>query len=376
MWERFREHVRAEFGCLDGYLGREAEAAMKAYADADGYAGVEERVDQLIRAAGRTPGEASKEKTSDLSNEETTRVTARVDELVKDEFRSVAKKGDDTFGVTFARALRTYLEGGRAARFERKLDRVLDDATAVLEEMNSDQGGEGDLSAVERRTITICNRLPEQFTDEEFTQEIVDVAGSSKPTIEKYRERVVDRLNVEPHPNAPRTVWISEEYAADLAPEGTPRVCRQPVELLDREERIQRIQLAVGRRAAKRNHSRIRVSSSNVREDVLEHEVSKSSVLDLMETAALTEGFRLDRNGTTVSLAVDLKTVRNADPDLFETVIEYRDGDAGDLLSDTTETTVGDYTDGGAGVSPKSVSDRMNTLSEATTDGGGPPSER
>ena len=368
VWERFRHRVESEFGHLDGYLGREAESAMKSYADADGYAGVEDRVDRLVQAAGRTPGDPFKEKTSDLTNAETTRVTARVDEAVKDEFRAVAKKGDDTLGVTLGRALAEYLDGGRAARLERKLDRVLDDATAILEEMNPDEG-EGGLTAVERRTITICHRLPEQFTDEELTQEIADVAGSSKPTIEKYRERVVDRLGVEPHPNAPKTVWVPEAYAADLAPEGTPRVCRQPVELLDREERVRRIQLAVGRRAAKRSTGRVRVNTADVRGDVLDHEVSKSSVLDLMETAALTEGYRLDRNGDTASLRVDLEAVKGTDPDLFATIIEYRDGEAGDLLSETTETTVGDYTDG---PSPTEVSSRMDTLTGAATDGGGP----
>lgn len=32
-WERFVEHVENEFGSIEGYLGREAEAAMREYAD-------------------------------------------------------------------------------------------------------------------------------------------------------------------------------------------------------------------------------------------------------------------------------------------------------------------------------------------------------
>ena len=375
-WERFQEFVEEKHGSLDGYLGYEAESAMKEYADLDGGDVVEGIVDDFVRAAGRRPENGYGD---DLNAEDTTRVQVRVDELVKDEFRKTAKQNDhETFGKAFARAIRTHCDGGRYGRLERKLSRVKDDAEDLLSEMNpsSEDGG---LSAVERRTITICNRLPDQFTDDELVEEISDVAGSgaraSNPTIEQYRELVTGRLDVEPHPNAPKTVWVPEEVAADLAPEGTPRVCRQPVELLDRDERIRRLQLVVGRRAAKRSTGRVRVNTSDIREDVFEHDVSKSSVLDLMEAAAVTRGFTLDRNSETASLRVDLNTVADADPELFETIIEYRDGDAGDLLGDTTETTVTDYADGDSPSGPSSpddVASQMDALTNAVTDGGGP----
>jgi hypothetical protein len=51
-WTRFREYVQDQNGSLDGYLGREAEAAMREYADLDGYDGVEDRISQLYEAAG------------------------------------------------------------------------------------------------------------------------------------------------------------------------------------------------------------------------------------------------------------------------------------------------------------------------------------
>lgn len=372
VWERFRKHVEDEFGSLDGYLGREAESAMREYADMDGGADFEEKFDQLIQASGRTPGDYSKEKTSDLSDaEDTTRVTARVDERVKDEFRAVAKKGDDTFGVAFARAIQTHLDGGRYGRLERKLDRILDDATSVLEEMNPDEGADG-LSAVERRTITICNRLPDQFTDDELVQEIADVAGSSDPTIEKYRRRVVDRLDSEPHPHASKTIWVPEQRAAELADDGTPRVCRQPVELLDREERVRRIQLVAGRRAAKQSSGCVRIDTTAVREDVLDGDVSKSSVLDLMDEAALDPGFDVNKTADSASLHVTLETVGDATPPLFESIIAYRDGDSDALIDGPTESTMGDFGETDAGVAPDPVSGQLDTLTEAVTDGGSP----
>lgn len=116
--------------------------------------------------------------------------------------RTGRRVGGHPPGVVFARALLAYLDGGPGDRQERKLDRVLEDATAMLKEMNPDDDA-GGLSVVERRTIAIGNRLPEEFPDDDHLVEtIADVAGSSEPTIEKYRERVVDRLGVEPHPNA------------------------------------------------------------------------------------------------------------------------------------------------------------------------------
>jgi hypothetical protein len=51
---------QSKFGTVAGYLGREAELAMKQYIDADGYARVEALVDRLVSAAGRSPDNATK----------------------------------------------------------------------------------------------------------------------------------------------------------------------------------------------------------------------------------------------------------------------------------------------------------------------------
>lgn len=383
-WRAFRDYVESEYGSVEGYLGREAERAMRAYADADGYDAVEEKIDRLVEAAGRRPGAASKEKNSSLAGQPTTRVTARVDEVVKDEFRAVAADDDDPFGVVFARAIREHREGGRADRLERKLDRVIDDAGALLSEL--DEGDtEGGLSSEDRKLITICNRLGDQhdnlqFTDDELNSEIHDVAGrgqrASPPTLEKYRDLVIERLGVEPHPNASH-VWVPEETAADLVPDGTPEECRRPVELLDRDDRVRRIKLALGRRAANRSTGKVTARRPSIQNDVLEDVPAKSTVLDLMEEVALTEGYSIDRSRDKAALRVDLKAAGEADPGLFEEVIDYRDAETDSLLGDTTETTVSDYTDSPEStVSPDAAADQMDQLTKSMTDGGGPGRER
>jgi len=385
-WQQFREYVEDKFGGLEGYLGREAEAAMREYADADGYAAVEDRVDRLVNAAGRTPSDPFKEKNSSrLHQQSTTRVTVRVDEWVKDRFREAASKSADTFGVAFARAIQVRRDGGRAGRLERKLDRVIDDAEGMLTFIDEDTD-EGGLSKVDRNTIVICHRLaPDsdaQFTDDELNAEIHEIAGrgqrASDPTLERYRELVIDRLNYEPHPGAAanpstdQTVWVPAHVAEEDAPDGVPVEVRRPTDQLDHDDRVRRIQLVLGRRAGNRSSGKVSVRATEIQEDVLDDAVTRSTTLSLMEHAALSmPGIDIHRNGTNASLRLNLQELGEGEPELFEEIIEYRDAETNSLLDETTETTVADY---GA---TQSAGPDMDTLSkageDAATDGGGPP---
>jgi len=374
-WEQFREFVQNKHGGLDGYLGYEAEAAMKEYADLDGGDEVEQIVDRLVEAAGRRPESLTGNQT-DFSQTETTRVQVRVERRVKDTFRTQAEEGDDNYGVAFARALRSHREGGRYGRLKRKLNRVTDDAESLLEEMDDSERSDG-LNKVDRNTLVICNRLGDQFTDDELNSEIHDIAGrgqyASDPTLEKYRDLVFERLGVEPHPHAAKTVWVPKERAAELVPDGTPRECRQPVQLLDRDDRVRRIQLTLGRRAAKRSSGRMTARTPTIRKDVLDGKVSVASTLELMEIAQMTEGFHLDRSGDSAALRVDLSVVQEMEIDLMEEIIAYRDAETDSLLGETTGTTVDQFTDGSP--SPQDAGARLETLAGAVTDGGGPSRE-
>ncbi len=365
-WQRFRDHVENEFGSVSGYLGREAEAAMREYADADGYERIEEQIDRLVEAAGRRPSAASKEKNSQLASQETTRVTVKVESEIKDKFRATASQSENSFGMEFARAIRSYRDGGRAARLERKLDRVLDDAAGLLSEV-SDTDSDDSLSAVERKTIAIANELGEEFTDDDLEEAIVEVGGvDSEPSIEKYRDLVTDKLDMEPHPNVGH-LWVPSEKAAELAP-GQPEECRKPVDRLDKAERVRRIQLAVGRRAGCRDSGKARVDTSAIRESVLDSDVSKSNTLDLMRSAARVDGISVDDASDTTALKVDLKSLAKGDPDLFDEVITYRDEAESGLVTGPISPTMDDYTDEPSASETNSVS--MDQLANARTDGG------
>jgi len=380
-WKRFCDHVESQFGSLEGYLGREAELAMREYIDGDRYAELEETIDRLVQAAGRTPRKASKEKISDLEGSDTTRVAVRVHPEIRQEFKQVASAGQQTLGVAFARSIQTYRDGGRAGRLIQKVNRIADDAEALLSELDESDAESG-LSKVKRNTIRICNRLNKQFTNDDLNREIHDVAGrgdrASEPTLEKYRDRVVDRLDVVPHPNKHDEVWVPEETAEQYAPDGIPRECHLPASVLDREERVRRIKLALGRRAKRRKNGFVSVQSNTIKSGILGNEVSKTTTINLMEQAANTDGFRLNGDSGT-SLSADLSNLLSGeeivmselqDRALWEDVFQYADADADGLLSETTESTVDDWS---SVESPMhSHNAQGNGLTGITTDGGGP----
>lgn len=374
-WEATREHVESEYGGIEGYLSRFVESAMKEYADKDGYQDVEAKIDRLVRAAGRTPDDINKEKISiELGSQPTVRVTVRVDESVKDWFKQAVDEHTDdvSYGEALARALRVKRNGGRAARLEDKLNRIVDDAEAILSELDSGEGADEGLSTVERRTIIICNRLDDQFTDDELVQEISDVAGASEPTIERYRERVIDRLGYEPHPMADETIWVPSDVAADLVPDGVPAEIRRPVHHLDRDERVRRIKLEIGRQATARD-GRFSTTASEVREQVFKSEVSLSSVRDLLNQVALDDGFHLDKSADRTSIRVNVRG-ELSDEDLAQDIRDYVEADVDGMFDGATETTVSDWTTTESPettTNPDGIGGGGDERSDAATDGGG-----
>lgn len=386
-WERFRAHVDNEFGCVEGYLGREAERAMLEYTDHDGYADVEDRVDRLVEAAGRRHDAAELEKNSSLADQPTTRVTARVDESVKDEFREVARDSDDTFGVAFARAIRSRREGGRAARLERKLDRVIDDAEALLAETNDDS--DGGMTAEERKITKIRRELDDKFTDAELIAAIDDVVGrnktASQPTRENWRDIMVDDMDVEPHPGIDRNpstgmerLWVPSENAADLVPDAVPEECRKPADRLDDDDdRVRRVQLDAGRRAGENPTGHATIDRDTVREEILEGEVTKKEAKVLMQKASKTGGISFDSSRRTSALKVNLEHVAKADKELFDEMIEYRDAEWHVLSEEAVDTSIEDFSQSeGADVAAE-AEQQLDMMEEAraATDGGQPMEE-
>lgn len=302
-WDAFLDYVHEKHGGINGHTGREVELAMREWIDTDDYQGIEERIDRLVRAAGRTPEDLSQKKSTfdSLESDDLSRVGSRIDPDLKAEFKSFTKEyTDDRLGIALARALRERRHGGRSARLEEKLDRVIDDAEGLLAELNGDEDGpEASLPLREKRTIAICDRLsdPErtEFTISDLHDAIAAVAGDSKPTIEEYEQKVIDRLDVALHPNSSK-LYISREWAEEIAERNgspgpdAPAIDRKDYADLSREEKISglRIELA---RAARENGGRRQFDAEKVGRGVFDGQPSPSHVQDLMEAAAGGDGY-------------------------------------------------------------------------------------
>lgn len=371
-WERFLAQVRDRHGETEGRVGHEVRRAMREWIDADEFAAVEREVDRLVWAAGRTPAALAEKKhgSDHPASEDTTLVQTRAPRDLKEEFAASAREQGERPGVYLARALRERRAGGRARRVLAKLDRVSDDAEALLAEV--DPEGDGDMSIRERRTVAICRRLGEQFPEDELEAAIGAVAGDSQPTLREYRERVLDRLEYVEHPHNAE-LYVPEDTAREIA-EGTdapgpdaPAAERKPYAKLAREEKVHGVRVAAVRRAA-RNDGRAQLDAAAVRTEVFDGEPSEGHARDLMRVAGQADGFEFGKRYGKDRLRVDLRDV--TDDDLLEAA---RDAVAGGEAGETDATPgveAGETGEDGPETDAKSEMDRLMAATRATGDGG------
>ena len=297
-WSWFVAYVKDERGETEGYVGREVERAIREWLDADEFAAVEEKVDRLVQAAGRTPENLGKKKltVNPPGGEETTRVYAYVEEDLKAAFAREALDAGENPGTYLARALRARREGGRSRLVEEKLGRILDDAAELLSEV--DPQGDG-LTIRERQTIAICQRLGTQFTRGDLYEAIAAVAGDSDPTLRDYREKVLNRLDYTEHPeNA--DLFVSADEAREIATAtdspspDAPAIDRKDYPDLSRAEKGRGLRIALAREAT-RNDGRYRFDAEEIRRDVFDGQPFEGHARNLIDLAADAEGFEATR---------------------------------------------------------------------------------
>lgn len=225
LWNNFCDHVEAENGELDGYISREVGQAMREYIGNDGLEEIEQRVDDLVQAAGRTPAELGEKKTTwnppeDLETDETTQVWTYVDKRVKKRFKDFVRTEYNLKpGLGLTAALRVYIEHGRVNRLADKLDRVVDDATKVLSELNASSSG--GLTGREKKRLKIRRNLPDEFTHADLEAEITAVAGET--VVDDYVPKVLEELDYTEHPGTrekpERTLYVPKGRAEEIARE-------------------------------------------------------------------------------------------------------------------------------------------------------------
>ncbi|WP_239524267.1 hypothetical protein [Halogeometricum borinquense] len=375
-WDAFLNHIHDKHGEISGYVGREVERAMREWIDKDDFAPIEQQVNRLIRAAGRTPANLSQKKSGidPPAGEDTTTVQCRVDPEVKDEFSSYAKsKTNDRVGAVLARALRERRDGGRANRVLEKLKRISDDAEDLLAELNPDESG---LGVRERRTVAICNRLGEQFTRDDLEDAIAAVAGSSDPTIQDYTGRVLDRRECVQHPENP-DLFIPESTAREIARTNdhpgpdAPAFHWKDYSSLSKREKIQGLRVELIRRSFS-NGGKGQADVATVRQEIFDGKPTDGHTRDLIDRAAEANGFTTASHLGSERIRVDCQRV---DSDLLDTAKSIQnDSDPRDRSGNDVDLQA-DQTGGNPGVAsgdPGEIDAQMDAIMSATpvTDGG------
>lgn len=313
-WQKFLDYVHDKCGDTSGYTTREVASAMEEWIDQDDYAGVEEKIDRLVRAAGRTPDGLSKIKSSrdSLSGDgDTTKVQTRVHPDLKAEFRAVAKESDDRVGIQLAKALRAHREGGRARRLEEKVDRIVDDA----EELLSDFAGEESMTLSEKRKIKICQRFTDrnEVLRSEIEEAISEISGPS--VIDRYMQPVLDNLGLVPHPYKPEELFIPKEERAEMQMADKPAVERKDYDDLTRDEKVRGIQIELARDASSRRTGKAEMIAQTIKDDVFNSRSSEGHTYDIMREAAHEDGFYTREKRGVERICADISKV---DSDLLE----------------------------------------------------------
>lgn len=303
-WHSFVNYVKDKHGKKEGYIGCEVEQAMREWINEDDYATIEDQINQLIKASGRNrSNQPYKKRASDtIESKNTTRVSYRVDPRLKSEFSAyVSKTSNDRLGVALARALRECRNGGRSERIENKLDLVLDDAKSLLAKLDNTNK----LTAGQERTIVICEKLNEEFTEYQLEEIIRDCVGSSDPTLRNYKRLVLQRLNVVEHPNR-IGLYISQEKAQRLGVDLDAHPIEwKPYRALTDKERVEGVRIKLAK-FADSNNGKHRIDSKTIVEKIFDSKSSYVKANEILTKAADVDGFATvshsDKNKLKVSL--------------------------------------------------------------------------
>lgn len=379
-WDSFLEYVREKYDAIDGHTGREVEMAMKEWVDRDEYHGIEERINRLVRAAGRTPEDLAQKKSTvdglDVSGESTT-AGSRVHSQLKTEFRALVNEHTDLrYGVALAHALHERRHGGRSGRLKDKLDRVIDDAEGLLSEVNDESDPNAGLSLREKRTMAICQSFSDRIAIQrwEIYEKIAAVAGDSDPTLKEYTDRVLGHLNYARHPGhrgpsedkdafLPVADARSTAESMGVAPPDAPAIDRKHYSDLSREEKIEGIQIELARQS-QTNDGRYQFSASRIFREIFDDIPSPSHVNDLMHAASDPNGYTMARYNGNKVLRVTLNEVRlPAVKDALDTDESESEGNQEDESDSQNELRA---------EASEELDTLMNSKPEALTDGGIP----
>lgn len=202
-----------------------------------------------------------------------------------------------SYGQLLSDALYTYRHGGRSARMQDKLERVVDDAERLLAELNDEE--DDGLDAVEKRTLRVCNEIPEiegHLPRPLVHRAIEETVGDSEYKLNKYEERVKDRWDLTDHPDPDVNYLVPESEVTDIAYENglphpdLPPIRRKHYRDLDREEKVGSLRGEMAIRAANRG-SKLAKYMEEIHADIFDGHGSHNHIKSIAEEAGEAPGF-------------------------------------------------------------------------------------
>lgn len=280
IWDLHERRIREKWGETNLYAGFEASRIMKlwmAVEECDLIDGSpsegETRVRQHI--------EEKNETDTPLSEQEKRMVGVRVHPATKERFARYAPKYDVNKGVLLAYALREYYEtNGWGYGSIEAVDQEQADTKQKQETTD-----EIPSSRRERKAL-ICDRLdpdPEKNLHvEQLREEIATVAGET--VIDAYLPDVLDRLDYVHHPDVAELYVHESRFANFDVDLDDPAIDRKPYAVLDREEKVDGIKIAIHRNGG--------MTVPEIHERVFDGNGSRSHVRDLVSIVAEADGYR------------------------------------------------------------------------------------
>jgi hypothetical protein len=333
-WDAFVTFVEEKWGCTDGYLRFELEAAMREWLDRDE---ILHEAEELLRGYvdARTLSSSSDAVSGITLTGETRQLGYRVQEELKEEFKKFAsQRFDENVGLVLSRALNTHRDGGRRQRVLDLVHQLVGDGSTGdttgesdenaarnstgrdttsgsdeneprTEESSRDTSDESDENArVDAMAVAdIASEWEEPWYLDDLHALIAKRVAGDGDTIALYTDAVTNYENLVEHP-VRDGLFIPEETRANLTVYGD----------LDRDGRADALRTMLTA-AALRNESAIHSVEYGDVQDLFEEEYSGAPSDDyaytLMEDAADAAGFEYCKSTSPMQLRVDIREVAN-----------------------------------------------------------------
>ena len=287
VWSGVVEYGESEYGKnaeKNGYLVRIIEQAMREVLEDNRLSELEEKVYALIDEVGAKKedlddGELDDEHTYDTGAiTSTTRVVKQVDAALLRRWKRFADQFSEPYGVLLSKHLSYFLWGGQPRTLTRQVDRA-------LEEIERDQ--DDSMTTAEK----IADRLDDKFRLQEFL-EAAEAAGVStkKYALEQYLPKVLDELDVYPHP-VKTELFVPADSAT--IPE-TPDPATLPYQAMDDDDKRLALKAAALRKVGETSTGMAKFSANDA-VDALGGRPRHSTVRPLLKDLALdSDGFIYD----------------------------------------------------------------------------------